>query len=176
MGPQGPAGVDGINGTNGINGINGTDGATWYWKPVDPNSDFGKDGDLYLNYVSWDVFGRENGVWTLLGNIKGEQGIAGIDGLDGTNGVDGTNGLNGINGTDGVNGTNGIDGRNGVDGNDGTYGISGINGQDGIVPWWLYVVAAVTLGASVYSVNKSRQKPKAEDIEISQNSKRQAHE
>jgi hypothetical protein len=49
----------------------------------------------------------------------------------------------------------------GIDGIDGINGINGINGQDGIIPWWLYGVAAVALGASVYSVNKSGQKPKA---------------
>jgi hypothetical protein len=48
-----------------------------------------------------------------------------------------------------------------IDGIEGINGINGINGQDGIIPWWLYGVAAVALGASVYSVNKSRQKPKA---------------
>ena len=151
MGPQGPAGVDGINGTNGINGINGTDGATWYWKPVDPSSGFGKDGDLYLNYVSWDVFGRENGVWTLLGNIKGEQGIPGIAG---TNGINGTNGIDGINGTNGKDGLNGL---NGTDGIAGSNGIDGINGTSAQLPWWIILLGVASVSSvatSAYAVRK----------------------
>lgn len=111
---------------------------------------------------------------------QGEQGIQGIKGIPDTDGINGTNGIDGINGTngiDGINGTNGIDGRDGIDGTSGidgtdgidvdtiTWGANGINGKDGIVPWWLYVVTAVALAASAYSVYKSRQKPKSEDVE-----------
>jgi hypothetical protein len=56
---------------------------------------------------------------------------------------------------DGINGTSGIDGKDGI----------GINGLDGLMPWWLYVIAAFAGSASFYSVYKSRQKSIGEDIE-----------
>ncbi|MCH5147592.1 MAG: collagen-like protein [Clostridiales bacterium] len=73
-GDKGDTGDKGEDGKNGTNGTNGKDGATWLVGSIDPRSFEGKDGDLYLNITTWDVWHKVNGEWTLLGNIKGADG------------------------------------------------------------------------------------------------------
>lgn len=57
-GPQGPQGTAGTNGTNGTSGnavLNGT---------TNPINTLGRDGDFYLNTVSYYLFGpKASGVW-----------------------------------------------------------------------------------------------------------------
>lgn len=59
--------------SSGTQGPAGADGATWLSGAVDPTTE-GVDGDFYLNTVSYDVFEKISGVWTLIGNIKGATG------------------------------------------------------------------------------------------------------
>ena len=94
-GPTGPAGQ---NGQNGADGLNGVDGATWLFGSSDPSADLGAIGDLYLNTDTYDIYAKTESGWTLIGNIKGE------DGLPGTDGDDGSDGLDGVDGTDGKDG------------------------------------------------------------------------
>ena len=56
------------------NGTDGKDGATWLTGKIAPTDTQGKDGDLYLNTSSWDLYTKADGVWTKQGNIKGEKG------------------------------------------------------------------------------------------------------
>ena len=133
-------GSEGVDGKDGADGVNG---ATWLFGATDPTSSQGASGDLYLNFVTWDVFAKGGSSWTLLGNIKGQDGVNGLNGLNGLNGKDGINGTNGIDGRDGVNGTNGLDGKDGLDfnstvtvflynGTNGINGTNGVNGRDGV--------------------------------------------
>ena len=73
-GDKGDTGDKGEDGKNGTNGTNGKDGATWLVGSIDPRSFEGKDGDLYLNITTWDVWHKVSGEWVLLGNIKGADG------------------------------------------------------------------------------------------------------
>lgn len=84
-GADGSDGNDGTNGTNGTNGVDGNDGlpgadgSTWLTGPENPTNETGKNGDLYLNTSSYDIFLKSNNVWGLIGNIKGEKGVDGND-------------------------------------------------------------------------------------------------
>ena len=76
-----------INGTKSnvmakaINGTNGTDGATWITGEEDPTATQGKDGDLYLNTTTYDVFKKASGAWgTAVANLKGTKGDTGATG------------------------------------------------------------------------------------------------
>ena len=66
--------LESLKGANGINGTNGVDGNTWLVGTTVPNATEGNDGDLYLDYSTWDVYHKESGAWVLLGNIKGADG------------------------------------------------------------------------------------------------------
>ncbi len=94
-GPTGPAGQ---NGQNGADGLNGVDGATWLFGSSDPSADLGAIGDLYLNTDTYDIYAKTESGWTLIGNIKGEDGLPGTDGNDGSDGLDGVDGTDGKDG------------------------------------------------------------------------------
>lgn len=55
----------------------------------DPTSDLGRDGDVYLNTSSGDLFKREDGDWVLLMNLVGPQGPQGQQGSQGEQGPPG---------------------------------------------------------------------------------------
>src|SRR5690554_4104320 len=50
---------------------------------TDPGASLGKEGDVYLNTSSGDLFRKENGTWTLLMNLVGPQGQQGPRGEQG---------------------------------------------------------------------------------------------
>jgi len=56
---------------------------------TDPTGALGKEGDVYLNTSSGDLFRKENGSWTLLMNLIGPQGPQGQQGQQGPPGADG---------------------------------------------------------------------------------------
>jgi len=64
-GPAGPAGADGLP---------GTDGATWISDDQAPTRADGKDGDFYLDTTTYNIYLKNNGSWSKIGNIKGEDG------------------------------------------------------------------------------------------------------
>ncbi|MCH5147430.1 MAG: collagen-like protein, partial [Clostridiales bacterium] len=73
-GDPGDPGAQGNPGAPGNPGTAGKDGSAWLVGSIDPRSVDGKDGDLYLNISTWDVWHKVSGEWTLLGNIKGADG------------------------------------------------------------------------------------------------------
>ncbi len=81
--------IKGTDGTNGNNGTNGTDGATWIVAAGAPSNSSGKNNDLYLDTDTLDIYKKTTDVWTLIGNIKGDDGDPGTPGTPGTNGSNG---------------------------------------------------------------------------------------
>ena len=133
--------IKGEQGNQGNDGLDGTAVLTGEGEPLVEN---GKNGDSYIDLITWNYYVKENDEWVLKGNIKG---IDGSNGEDGINGVDGTavltgegeplveNGKNGDSYIDldtwnyyakendkwvlkgNIKGTDGSDGENGQDGN-----------------------------------------------------------
>ena len=57
-----------------LESIRGADGAAFLAGAADPDAGQGKNGDIYVNTTSWDVFTKVGGAWVNLGNLKGPQG------------------------------------------------------------------------------------------------------
>ena len=129
--------IRGFDGKNGLNFLSGS-GA--------PTSVIGVDNELYYDALAFNVYKKVNGVWTLIGNLKGPkgdkgdkgdqgvqgiQGVAGLVGAKGDKGDKGDQGLQGIAGTNGTNGTNGLQGPKGDKGDKGDMGPQGPAGQNG---------------------------------------------
>lgn len=93
--------IGSIKGQNGENG----QGNRWFTGEGAP-AVVGNEGDFYLDTTTFYVYNLKQGVWEMIGSIKGQ------DGVDGKNGQDGTDGLNGTDGKDGANGKDGKDGSN----------------------------------------------------------------
>lgn len=53
----------------------GEAGSYFYSGDTDPASELGKDGDVYLNVLSNDLFQKTDGTWTKIGNFQGSAGI-----------------------------------------------------------------------------------------------------
>ncbi len=85
-GSDGQDGSDGSDGQQGEPGTPGQDGATILSGALDPTTEQGKDGDLYFNTMSSDLFQKVDGVWTKIANIRGEAGEDGITPHIGENG------------------------------------------------------------------------------------------
>ncbi len=119
-GPQGPAGEDGKDGQD---GEDGQDGATWLTGTTAPTSEQGKDGDLYLNTTTLDVYQKKNGAWSIVTNIKGDKGETGEQGPAGDKGETGDKGDQGEQGPQGDKGDKGDQGEQGPAGEDGKDGI-----------------------------------------------------
>ena len=117
-----------------LDSIKGVDGTSFLADTRDPSDADGKNGDVFVNISTWDLFIKVGGAWQPAGNIKGakgdqgergevgpqgpqgEQGPAGKDGADGKDGKDGKDGLDGAPGKDGIDGKDGKDGKDGADG------------------------------------------------------------
>lgn len=85
--------LDSVKGKDGKNGEDGEDGSKWFLGTLTPSNDMGNDGDFYLNRSNFDIYIKDSGAWTLMGNIKGADGAQGPAGSNGTNGTNGENGL-----------------------------------------------------------------------------------
>ena len=83
-GEQGEQGPQGPQGPQGDQGIQGEPGSQIYADGQDP-VDGGKEGDVFFNIETWDVFMKLNGQWQKIGNIKGADGENGLDGANGNN-------------------------------------------------------------------------------------------
>src|SRR5690606_6860259 len=86
--PSNPIPIAGGGGGNG-GGMDFLHGST------DPGASLGKEGDVYLNTSSGDLFRKENGTWTLLMNRVGPQGPQGPEGPQGPQGEQGPPGADG---------------------------------------------------------------------------------
>lgn len=78
-GEKGLDGQNGFDGKDGNAGKDGKDGASFLSGSSDPTNENGKDGDLYVNVTTADIFEKKEGSWENIGNIKGEKGDNGKD-------------------------------------------------------------------------------------------------
>lgn len=56
---------------------------SWHYGEGSPESSLGADGDLYLDFSTWDVYVKGNGTWSTQGNINGDKGDQGDKGETG---------------------------------------------------------------------------------------------
>ena len=70
-GDQGPKGDKGDQGEPGEKGQDGTSMRTGNGEP---DAELGADGDSYIDLNNWNFYVKADGVWTLVGNIKGDAG------------------------------------------------------------------------------------------------------
>jgi hypothetical protein len=75
-GADGAPGADGRDGVDGAPGVDGKDGSTWHNGTGAASADLGRDGDLYLDASTGDVYRKVGGTWQLTANIKGPKGDA----------------------------------------------------------------------------------------------------
>ena len=78
-GADGNDGQDGQDGNDGTNGVDGQDGTSVRTGNGTPTDNLGKDGDFYIDLLTWNYYVKENGSWVLKGNIKGADGGQGSD-------------------------------------------------------------------------------------------------
>ena len=91
-GDAGVAGKDGATGAKGDKGDAGKDGKSIISGTNAPANAIGKDGDVYLNFTTGDLYYKDNGAWSPVGNIKGAKGDTGAAGQKGNDGRDGKDG------------------------------------------------------------------------------------
>ena len=138
-GEQGAAGLNGSDGKDGKDGIDGKDGSKIYTGIGVPSSDKGKEGDLYIDTETGDMYYKGAVSWTKTGSIKGQNGSNGTDGTNGENGVS-ILGVSKTSSSDGVD-TYTITYSDGhtsqftvTNGKDGEQGVQGVPGKDGHTP------------------------------------------
>ena len=78
-----------------LSSIKGDDGTTLLSGGGAPSNSQGKDGDSYIDNVSWNFYVKSNGAWNKLGCLKGEQGEQGERGDQGQKGEKGEEALDG---------------------------------------------------------------------------------
>ena len=84
VGPKGDKGDTGPTGPQGNNGSEGPQGIAGYSVLTgngEPTVLTGKNGDSYIDLSTWDYYLKNDGVWNLSGNLKGEKGIDGNNGI-----------------------------------------------------------------------------------------------
>ena len=84
--------LKGDKGDEGDPGLPGKDGNLLLTGEGTPSSSLGKDGDSYVNTLTWDYYTKADGKWIKAGNIKGEKGNKGDVGAKGDPGLPGKNG------------------------------------------------------------------------------------
>ena len=69
-----------------LNSVKGADGASLLADTRNPSDADGKNGDVFVNISTWDLFIKVGGAWQPAGNIKGAQGDKGDRGEIGPQG------------------------------------------------------------------------------------------
>lgn len=72
--------IDGVKTDIKAEGQKGEDGSGVLTGNGVPSNDLGKDNDSYIDLETFNFYVKENGVWKLKGNIKGQDGNDGLDG------------------------------------------------------------------------------------------------
>ena len=84
---KGEKGNKGDTGSKGDSGIAGKDGESLLNGKGVPSSLLGKDGDSYVDTLTWDYYTKSNGKWTKTGNFKGGNGDNGSQGSRGDDAI-----------------------------------------------------------------------------------------
>ncbi len=71
QGETGPQGQQGEQGETGPKGDTGETGNGWHYGDGAPAAELGKNGDLYLDLKTWDVYTKDSDAWTYRDNIGG---------------------------------------------------------------------------------------------------------
>lgn len=66
-------GEPGEQGGSGSQGSQGENGRGWHYGEGAPESRLGADGDLYLDFSTWDVYVKESGAWSFRKNINSDS-------------------------------------------------------------------------------------------------------
>ena len=90
--------IKGDKGDEGDPGLPGKDGNIILTGEGTPSSSLGKDGDSYVDTLTWDYYTKADGKWIKAGNIKGEKGNKGDTGAKGDSGITGKDGESLLNG------------------------------------------------------------------------------
>ena len=130
-GDKGDTGPQGPKGDKGDSGIDGKDGESLLTGKGTPSSSLGKDGDSYVDTLTWDYYTKSNGKWTKAGNFKGDKGDTGATGPQGEKGDKGDTGATGPQGDKGDKGDTGATGLQGEKGDKGDTGATGPQGEKG---------------------------------------------
>lgn len=75
--------IKGATGQTGATGQNGIDGTKVISDSGAPSDSLGVDGDTYIDIGTWNVYTKDSGSWTSVGNIKGANGTNGTNGQNG---------------------------------------------------------------------------------------------
>ena len=92
-------GEQGVPGKDGADGKDGIDGSEILTGQGSPSNSLGKEGDIYIDTSSWDLWKKANAGWVKIGNLKGEKGEPGNTGQTGPEGPQGQQGEAGADGT-----------------------------------------------------------------------------
>lgn len=99
----GPLAIPGPRGFAGPQGLTGPQGESTQWYTGDnPNQVASpREGDLFLDSISGDVYQYSNGAWSAKANIRGSRGATGATGATGPQGIQGEQGPQGEQGLPG---------------------------------------------------------------------------
>lgn len=95
QGEPGKPGAAGADGKRGPRGPAGEDGLSIHQDAGAPPSEFGADGDSFLDNKSGDLYRKESGEWRNTGNLRGPKGKPGASGSQGVSGPRGFRGPRG---------------------------------------------------------------------------------
>lgn len=77
----------GKKGDKGDRGLQGEKGSVWYVEAYAPTQKTsGRNGDMFLDSSTYDLYQKTNSGWKFIGNIKGKEGSKGDRGWKGENG------------------------------------------------------------------------------------------
>ena len=88
--------ANGSNGQKGDKGEKGEAGKSFHSGNGNPSTSLGNNGDTYLNYTTGQVYTKNGGTWTAVGNMKGATGAKGDKGDTGAQGAAGASALSGM--------------------------------------------------------------------------------
>lgn len=71
-----------LHGSDGTDGLNGS---AWYSGSGSPSTEFGADGDYYLNTATGDILKKDLCAWEVVCNIQGSGSGGEISGVGGLN-------------------------------------------------------------------------------------------
>ncbi len=87
--------IKGADGADGSDGSDGANGSTILSGEGVPDVALGNDFDHYIDTLTYDLYQKLTGAWSVVGNIKGADGADGSDGSDGMDGANGSTILSG---------------------------------------------------------------------------------